>query len=176
MKSIIPFILIFLTTSSFAAMFNPNDMVLRGQGEVRYLGFIKVYEASLYTGENVTRDTLLDASSSRCLKLTYDVDLTVEDFVKAAEKVLTEQHDEPVLDAVQKEIDLLHANYQRVKAGDIYTLCYEGPSQQTKLMLNNDVLITITSAEFARIYFGIWLGEKESLSEKLRENLLTGLQ
>lgn len=176
MKPYFSFLLLLFFVSSVAASFNPSTMVLRGRGEIRYLGFIKVYEAALYTAENVTRATLLDASSSRCLKLTYGVDLTVEDFIEAAEKVLAKQHEETSLGAVQKEIDQLHANYQEVKEGDIYTLCYESSSQETKLLLNSDVLVTIKSAEFARIYFGIWLGEKEPLSESLRKNLLTGLQ
>ena len=153
----------------------PAAYKLSGSGEIRYLGFIKVYDAALFTPESVSRQKLLDAESSRCLQLLYDVDLKADDFVEAATIVLSEQHDEQTLASVQPEIELLHRNYQAVTEGDSYTLCYDAGTQQTRLALNNDVLITIQSAEFAEIYFGIWLGEKNPLSNKLRGKLVAGL-
>ncbi len=153
----------------------PTAYKLSGSGEIRYLGFIKVYDATLFTPESVSQQKLLDADSSRCLQLQYDVNLKAEDFVEAATIVLSEQHDEQTLASVQPEIELLHRNYRAVKEGDSYTLCYDAATQQTRLALNNDVLITIQSAEFADIYFGIWLGEKNPLSDKLRSKLVAGL-
>lgn len=176
MKTILSFFILLFSATAALASVVPENMVLRGTGEVRYLGFIKVYDASLYTEENVRRATLLAGSSSRCLELVYDVDLTVENFIEAAETVLSEQHDQATLDKVQAEIDLLHANYQEVRDGDNYTLCYDGKLQQTQLTLNGTLLVSVPSAAFAEIYFGIWLKEEKPLSESLLKKLLVGFQ
>ncbi|THB72050.1 MAG: hypothetical protein D6B25_17535 [Desulfobulbaceae bacterium] len=176
MKTLLSFFILLFSSTLAMASVVPETMILRGSGEVRYLGFIKVYDALLYTDENVTRTTLLDGSSSRCLELVYDVDLTVENFIEAAETVLSDQHDQATLDAIQTEIDLLHANYQEVRDGDNYTLCYDGRSQQTQLTLNGELLVSVPSAAFAEIYFGIWLNETEPLSESLLRKLLAGFQ
>lgn len=174
MKTILLFFLVLFSTAPVMAQIIPETMVLRGTGEVRYLGFIKVYEASLYTEERVTRDTLLESSSSRCLELVYKVDLSVENFIEAAETVLAQQHDQATLDQVRLEIDLLQASYQEVREGDNYTLCYDGRSQQTQLSLNGTLLVSVPGAAFATIYFGIWLNEQEPLSKSLLNKLLAG--
>lgn len=153
----------------------PQTFKASGSGTVRYLGFIKVYDATLYVPEQVSQQNLLDGRSSRCLQLKYNVDLKAEDFIKAAETILQEQHGEETLSRLKPQIDLLHQNYKPVKEGDSYTLCYDGLSQETKLVLNEEVLVTIQSTEFAEIYFGIWLGDKNPLSDDLRRNLIKGL-
>ena len=170
------FVLLSVVVPGTAGAIVPAAYKLSGSGEIRYLGFIKVYDAALFTPESVSRQNLLDAGSSRCLQLQYDVDLKADDFIEAATIVLNDQHDEQTLASVQPKIELLHSNYQAVTEGDSYILCYDAGTQQTRLALNNDVLITIESAEFARIYFGIWLGEKNPLSDKLRRKLVAGLK
>jgi len=150
-----------------------DGMRLQGQGESHYLGFIKVYDAALYTLDPVASDQILSANISRCLALTYAVALTSEEFARGADAILARQHSQAKLAGVKTEIHQLHGAYRDVKKGDTYSLCYDSDSGITRLALNKKNLISIPSVEFAEIYFGIWLGPKAPIDEKLREKLLT---
>ena len=143
-----------------------------GHGEVRYMGFIKVYDASLLASRATSGGKVLDAEISKCLVLKYAVALSVDKFIRGAEMVLQRQHDKEDLAAVQQQIDALHAGYRDVQEGDSYSLCYDAASSTTTLSLNNAELVRIVSADFARFYFGIWLGPDAPLDERLRDDLL----
>lgn len=71
---------------------------------------------------------------------------------------------------------MLHNAYQDVQKGDSYYLCYDAQQHQTTLTLNDTKLVTVPSAEFAKVYFGIWLGEIKPIDERLRERLLRGAE
>jgi hypothetical protein len=143
-----------------------------GNGEIRYMGFIKVYDASLSASRMVTGGEVLDTEISKCLILNYAVPLTVDKFIRGAEMVLQRQHSKEALRAVRQQIDSLHAQYRDVQEGDSYTLCYDAVSSTTTLSLNQEELASIVSADFAKFYFGIWLGSDAPLDEGLRDNLL----
>lgn len=153
----------------------PNELTLVGTGAFHYMGLVKLYDAELLASKNAKRENLLSPDVSRCLKLDYAVDLTKDKFILAADTVLQRQHDAATLEAVRPQVDQLHAAYQDVKSGDHYTLCYDSQQQQTTLRLNGKKLIEVPNPEFARIYFGIWLGEQEPISQTLRELLLQNL-
>jgi hypothetical protein len=149
-------------------------MNLLGKGEVYYLGFIKVYDAALYVNTKNDSQVVMDPETSRCLKLTYDVALTVKDFVLGAETVLARQHSPEGLSKLRKEIDMLHDAYRDVQKGDSYYLCYDAPQRLTTLTLNDTQLVAVPSTEFAEAYFGIWLGAVKPIDDKLRDRLLRG--
>lgn len=162
-----------LVTSAFAqAPQVPDGLTLRGSGEVRYLGLIKVYDAFLYLAEETPPDQVLHPKSSRCLLLSYEVDLSVENFIEAADKVLNRQHDTEHIERIQNQLDQLNLSYRDVRENDQYLLCYDGNLKQTNLRLNGKLLTTLTSDIFAEIYFGIWLGEKAPIDLGLRSDLL----
>jgi hypothetical protein len=160
---------IFSSGSGHAAV---AAMDLMGKGEVYYLGFIKVYDAWLFAKSATNREQIMDPETSRCLKLTYDVSLSVKDFVLGADTILARQHAPETLAKLRKEIDMLHAAYRDVAKGDSYYLCYDAPQQVTTLTLNDTQLVAVPSREFADVYFGIWLGAVKPLDEKLRDRLL----
>jgi len=153
-----------------------HQMQLQGSGTVRYMGFIKVYDAHLYTDPEMSAAEVLSADSSRCLKLKYSVNLSKENFIEAAETILNRQHDFSTLNRVRPQLNRLHDSYQEVKDGDSYVLCYNSDAQTTRLLLNGIEQVVIPSADFASVYFGIWLGENKPLSSDLRADLLSGLQ
>lgn len=153
-----------------------HQMQLQGSGTVRYMGFIKVYDAHLYTDPETSAAEVLSAGSSRCLKLKYSVSLSKENFIEAAETILNRQHDFSTLNRVRPQLNQLHDSYREVEDGDSYVLCYNGEAQTTKLLLNGTEQVEIPSSDFASVYFGIWLGENNPLSNELRSNLLSGLQ
>lgn len=168
--------LLFITLPTSVQGMDIHNLQLQGSGTVRYMGFIKVYDAQLYTEPSAQPDEVLSPQSSRCLKLNYAVSLTKRDFIEAAEKILRKQHDLNIIERVRPQLAQLHDNYQPVRDGDSYTLCYNGQTQTTRLLLNGIEQVEIQSADFAAVYFGIWLGEKEPLSQELRSALLSGLR
>lgn len=148
------------------------DLELVGAGEARYMGVIRVYRAELHAPAAARAEEIVAAASSFCLRLHYRVALAADDFIKAADTILARQHTQQTLDRVAPLITRLHQSYRDVKKGDYYGFCYNASTRSTALILNDEVLVTIDSAEFARIYSGIWLGEQQPLSTELRRQLL----
>jgi hypothetical protein len=154
----------------------PESLILSGQGEVRYLGFIKVYDAFLYAPPGAAANDILSENCSRCLKLEYNVRLTVDNFIEAADKVLLRQHDRATLDLIRPQLEQLNNAYRDVEKDDRYLLCYDAANQFTELLLNGKRLAAIPSAAFASVYFGIWLGIEKPIDQTLRTQLLAGLK
>ncbi|SHO43689.1 chalcone isomerase family protein [Desulfopila aestuarii] len=174
MTRIILFLFLAFTATCTWAIGATSEMVRVGSGEIRYLGLIKVYDASLYlNAEQARTQQVLDSDVSRCLKLDYDVSLKVEHFVEGAETIMAKQHNQATIEAVRPEIDMLHQAYRDVEPGDSYFLCYDSKSGVTSLALNAQQLVAVESPQFAELYFGIWLGEKNPIDTKLRDQLLS---
>lgn len=150
----------------------PEDMELSGTGKAKYLGVITVYDAALYVSNKGGREDILSPDTSRCLKLDYAVEVSPEDFIRAADTILRRQHDKDKLARVEAEINELHRSYRKVAKGDNYTLCYDSAAKATILYRNSLPQVEIVSEEFAEVYFGIWLGAKDPLSDGLRNRLL----
>jgi len=108
------FIILFLLVfpSCVSATSFTGDMQRLGQGEVFYLRFIKVYDASLYSSDLAEAKDILSGDVSKCLHLEYAVDIGREDFVKAANAVLTRQFSEEQLARVDSDIETLHQGYR----------------------------------------------------------------
>lgn len=168
---ILMIVTLFVSRPGYATI---SGMNLVGRGEIYYLGFIKVYAAALYADTQNAGQKVMDAETSRCLKLTYDVSLTVKDLVLGAEIILARQHSPDAIAKLRKDIDILHAAYRDVQKGDSYYLCYDAPQRLTTLTLNDTKLVAVHSREFAEVYFGIWLGAVQPIDEKLRNRLLSG--
>lgn len=168
--------MITLFSITHAAATIPQELSVSGSGEIRYLGFIKVYDATLFAPPEAMKNDILTDDCSRCLKLEYAVGLSVDNFIEAGETVLKKQHSETVLASIKPQLDLLHQNYRDVEKNDSYILCYDAAEQQTSLILNGNTLVTIPSSQFASVYFGIWLGEDNPIDQGLRSELLAGLR
>jgi Lhr-like helicase len=152
-----------------------NGLEFLGAGEAYYLKFIKVYNASLYVEPSAKNTDILSTAVSKCLHLEYEVSIKSEDFLKAANTILTRQFTENELAQVQREINEMHSSYTNVKSGDTYRLCYDSQTGETTLDYNDVEAARISSREFARVYFAIWLGNREPLDQRLRDNLLAGI-
>jgi hypothetical protein len=151
-----------------------GGMVAKGSGTAKYLGFINVYRATLLVDAATEKAAVLDGSTSRCLQLQYEVAVKAEDFVLAADTVLARQHGADTLSRLRNDIERLHRAYTDVKAGDVYTMCYSASDRTTRLALNGVEQAAVPSAEFASLYFGIWLGPEKPLDQRLRNDLLGG--
>ncbi len=168
-------LLLLLVSVAFVHADPVDGLVVRGEGNVRYLGFIRVYDAELLAPADAGLTDVLQARSSFCLRLTYSVDLTAENFITAAEEILSRQHTQSELASYRSQIEQFHQAYRDVTKGDRYRLCYDAATQSTQLILNNEILVSVFSPEFAIFYAGIWLDEKQPLDAGLRRRLLTSL-
>lgn len=165
-------IVLFVFSSTAMSSSSVSDMQLLGKGAAYYLKFIKVYDASLYTKEPLNDQDILSGDISKCLLLDYNVSLGREDFITAANTVLSRQFTAEELEVVGKELDRLHESYIDVADGDTYSLCYDKDVSRTTLSHNDRELVKIDSKPFAKIYFSIWLGNTSPLDDTLRDNLL----
>ncbi len=146
---------------------------LHGVGLLRYKKFIKAYVAALYLDSSVnSRDVLSDVAKR--LEIEYFWKISGPDFGKTANQIMARTHPADELSPIRPRIDQLHALYRDVKPGDRYALTYL-PGVGTELALNGKPIVTIPGADFASVYFAIWLGEKSG-SDSLRVQLLSPIK
>lgn len=165
---IFSFMSIFLIAAiSTSAMASYKKWPLISKGEVRYLKMIKVYDISLFSPSIVNANNILSPNVSKCLKLDYAVNLSVDKFRLATTKVLNRQHKPEYLKTIAKPLETLQKAYKPVKKGDTYNLCYNGSNKFMRLELNDKKLVEIQSAELAKAYLGIWLSKNKPISGPL---------
>jgi len=142
---------------------------LRGAGLFRWKWFVKVYAAALYVpGGAAAFDPAADVA--RRLEFSYLVGIERDGFGKAADELLAGNFPPEALAPLRARLDRLHAAYVDVKPGDRYALSYV-PGQGTELTFNGRRLVLIEGADFARVYYAIWLG-KAPIDRGLRDRLL----
>lgn len=144
-------------------------LVLEGAGLFRWKYFVKVYAAAHYVGEEA-RGVTADADVPRRLEIAYFVGISGKDFGKAADELLADALPPERLAPLRTRLDDLHRAYVDVKAGDRYALTYV-PGRGTELALNGAPIALIPGADFARAYFGIWIGQRP-IDGGLRDALL----
>ena len=162
-------LLIVLTLSAnahadrYESLFPParsaGDQTLERKGVSKLVvGYIfNVYVAALYQlPESGPRDALAD--QPRHLEIEYLRDLSKPSFLEAAEDMLAKQHDRATIESIRPGIEAINKLYQDVKKGDRYALTYV-PGIGTELFFNGESKGIVPGADFARIYFTIWLGE-----------------
>jgi hypothetical protein len=142
---------------------------LRSLGLLRYRVFFKGYVAALYLEPGTAREDVLEAVPKR-LELEYFWPIGGDQFGPAAESVLSRSLDPRSLERLRPQIEALHEKYEDVKPGDRYALTYL-PGEGMELAKNGERLVLVPGEEFARAYFGIWLGEAP-LDRDLRDQLL----
>ncbi len=143
---------------------------LHGAGLLKYAVFVDVYTAALYLPPQTASARVLEHDVAKRLEIVYFVDITREQFAAAAMKTLARQLSDTDMQKLRDRINQLHALYRNVSKGDRYALTYR-PDQGTTLELNGNVLGTVPGADFAAVYFSIWLGE-EPIAPGLKDTLL----
>jgi hypothetical protein len=146
-------------------------LLLEGAGLFRWKYFVKVYAAAHYVGEEA-RGRPADADVPRRLEIAYFVGISGKDFGRAADELLSEALPPDRLEPLRSRLEDLHRAYVDVKAGDRYALTYV-PGRGTELALNGAPIALIPGADFARAYFGIWIGTRP-IDDGLRDALLPG--
>jgi hypothetical protein len=147
----------------------PRELRLHGMGLLRYRVVFRGYVAALYLPDGVSRESALEGAPRR-LELSYFWAIDGADFGNAADELLERALEPNQLASLRPRLDALHAAYRGVLPDDRYSLTYL-PGVGTELRLNDKLLATIPGEDFARAYFGIWLGN-QPLDAGLRDALL----
>jgi len=137
------------------------------------IGYIfKVHVAAFYQlKESGPADVLAD--QPRQIVIEYLRDIPSEDYISAGEDMMARHHSKEEIEAIREGINQINTLYQDVKKGDRYSITYV-PGTGTTLQFNDEVKGTIPGAEFARVYFSIWLGDKTPYKDF--RNKLVGLE
>jgi len=149
-----------------------ESLELCSTGLLRYRRIFKGYVAGFYREDCSAVMNSLGEASKR-LELSYFWSIPGDKFGVAAEQLLRETLEAADFAALELRMRRLHAAYVSVEPGDRYALTYV-PRRGTELALNGRPLAVIEGEDFARAYFGIWLGEKP-IDEKLRNALLADI-
>jgi len=146
-------------TDAFPPTVTIGDLTMDRKGISQLtVGYVfKVYVAAFYQPPGTGPDDAL-ADVPRHLEIDYLRSISREDFISAADDMLAKQHSQEVIQSIQSGIDQINPLYQDVRKGDRYALSYI-PGTGTTLSFNGEVKGVIKGADFARIYFSIWLGE-----------------
>jgi hypothetical protein len=155
----------------FAEQITAGDRVLALQsvGLLRYRIFFKGYVAAVYLEEGTPPREVLEDVPKR-LELEYFWSIAGDKFGPAAETVMERNLDARSLERLRPRFEALHEKFQDVEPGDRYSLTYL-PGEGTELAKNGVPLALVPGEDFARAYFGIWLGE-DPLDRDLRDELL----
>lgn len=150
-------------------VFEDRTLDLRGTAILRWAMMVDLYAGALYLPESVS-SRHWDRDVAKHLELRYFRDIPANGFVESSQDHLQSTLPEQRLTDLQSRLDELYRLFRDVEKGDRYALTYE-PGVGTTLSLNGKPLGTIPGSDFARAYFGIWLGE-DPLKKKFRDRLL----
>ena len=141
---------------------------LRGQGRFRYFG-LSIYDARLWSAEPV--DPARWAELPLTLELQYARSLVGREIAKRS---LAEMRRQAAIDDARAQAWLqeMEAAFPDVKAGDRLSGQHE-PGTGAIFFFNGQPRRRIADAQFARLFFGIWLSPQTS-EPALREQLLFG--
>jgi len=144
---------------------------LNGQGVLRFARVLSIYSAALYLGEGIGPDRALDDVPRR-LEVEYKISAKASLLRETTLDILRRNFSEAELAPVMDRVETIGAWWPDFQPGEQAALTYI-PGRGTELTVNGISRGTIPGADFARMYFSIWLGEQPA-SEKLRDALLGG--
>ena len=145
------------------------ELVLNGQGVLRYKRIIPVYDAALYLPADTAPDEVL-ARITRRLVVVYRTGAKAKRFADAGDTVLARNVSPAAIGAIQERLDRINALYPDPEKGDRCAITFV-PGKGTELSFNGKSLGWIEGDDFAEAYFSIWLGEQPA-STALRDDLL----
>lgn len=139
----------------------PDDLVLnkQGAGEFRRFGFL-VYEAQLWVGADPSTPPL-------ALQLTYKREIPGKAIVDASVSEMRELGADE--GALEKWRSTMARIFPDVRPGDRITGIYHDGA--ATFLYNDRMIGRVEDADFARLFFGIWLDPRTS-APRLRDQLL----
>ena len=145
-----------------------TGLQLRGQGRFRYFG-LSIYDVRLWSAEPVAAASWSEQKLT--LELQYARTLVGREIAKRSLAEMRRQA--AVTDAqAQAWLQEMETAFPDVKAGDRLSGQYE-PGAAASFFFNGQPRQRIADAQFARLFFGIWLSPQTS-EPALRAQLLGG--
>lgn len=143
-------------------------LALRGQGRMRFLG-LRVYDIRLWSAAPVTAANWQDQPLT--LEIEYARSLDGGEIARRSLKEMRRQAD--IGDAQARAwLAQMQAAFPDVKAGDRISASLE-PGVAAQFFVNGQPGRRVADANFARLFFGIWLSPQTS-EPALRQQLLGG--
>ncbi len=139
---------------------------------LRWKWVLDVYVMGLYLESCDDLPKKPQGETARRLEIAYLRGFSGPQFADAADQVLERTFDAKTLEPLRERIAKLHAAYQAVEKGDRYALTFT-PGRGTELAKNGKALAAVPGADFADVYFDIWLGD-DPADGGLRDRLLRG--
>jgi len=140
--------------------------LLQGQAQMRYFGLL-IYDVRLWSPTKVGAQDW--TTQDLALELQYARSLSGKEIAKRS---LAEMGRQGEIQAAKAKTWLaeMEAAFPDVKAGDRITGRFE-PGAAAQFFVNGQRSRRVADAEFARLFFGIWLSAQSS-EPKLRQQLL----
>ena len=129
-------------------------------------------DVALYVPKGTKRNEILDGRPL-AVSFYYYVRIRGEQFTEAGVETLQENVDDAVLEKQSSNIEKMGSWLTDVGRGDRYLLTY-APEIGTTLKRNGKKLGIIEGADFAAVYFQIWLGENP-IDERMYNALVAAL-
>ena len=151
-------------SQSVDAVFRPTfqamntALELSGVGELKYLGFVKIYDGALYLPAGTDNRRVLEDIAKR-LEVRYVRSFKAKDFGPAAIAGIRKNVDPETYAGLEARIEYHNGLYDDIAPGDRVSLTYI-PAVGTQLEINGTTKGTIEGADFARALFSMWFGEK----------------
>jgi len=145
-----------------------NGLTRRGQARFRFLG-LHVYDIRLWSAAPVT------AANWQEQPLTLEIEYARSlDGAEIAKRSLKDMRRQATVSDAQAQAWLaeMQAAFPDVKAGDRISGSHE-PGVAAQFFINGQPRRRVADAQFARLFFGIWLSPQTS-EPALREQLLAG--
>jgi hypothetical protein len=142
---------------------------LQGQGRLRFLG-LRVYDAKLWVGGPAIIDSAANLSSVPfALELDYERNLKGKQVAERSLEEMKRQGEIPE-DTAKRWLATMETLFPDIKKGDRLS-ALNVPGLGARFFMNGSLRGDVRDAEFARVFFGIWLSPKTS-EPALREALL----
>lgn len=135
-----------------------TTLELSGVGELRYLGFVKIYDGALYLPAETNSSQVLENIPKR-LEVRYVRPFKSKDFGPATIAGIKKNVDPETYARLESRIAYHNGFYDDIAPGDRISFTYI-PTVGTQLEINGTTKGTIEGADFARALFSMWLGEK----------------
>jgi hypothetical protein len=151
--------------------FGATTMMPVGTGTLKYLGFISIYDGTLYLPPSVAPRKALDDVPKR-LEVVYLRAFSKKDIGLAAIAGIKKNVSAETYARLKGRIARHNALYTDIEPGDRVALTYM-PSVGTRVEINNVSEGIVEGADFARALFSIWLGDFP-FDKRFKQALLGG--
>jgi len=148
-----------------------DGLELSGAGLLRKGFFFKIYVGALYTDKANDNARFPDSVAKR-IDIHYFHHTPKKHMVRVANATLRKNLSAQEYEALLPKIEKLHNAYRDGKKGSCASILHR-PGEGFAYSFDGETIVTIDCDQFAKAYFGIWLGEHPS-SQTVKEAMLQG--